>query len=262
MFKFCAFLICIYVSSTSLAFSQRKFKQENRVDGISVTPSIGLASVVGELGDVFSFKPVYGFNIDKGVSEKVNLGIGIAGGNLYGAENNPYFSEFKSDYFQIQTVGILNISRYFITSYNKNIFDLKFYGGFGMIWFHSDVFDLKYGKLLRATSESGSMHTTLFQQTGTGIGEAGIYYTRELVIPFGFKVDYKLNDDVALNFDLGYNWVNNDKLDGTTPYNLLNPNIIAGVNSYSNTMNDGWINLSIGIKYTFSFERSRNQRGV
>ena len=71
-----------------------------------------------------------------------------------------------------------------------------------------------------------------------------------------------MNYNVALNFDIGYNWINNDKLDGTTPYNLLNPTVIAGVNSYSETMNDGWMNLSMGIRYTFSFERSKNQRGV
>lgn len=262
MFKSCALSICIYIISVSIVFSQRRFKQENQVDGISITPSIGVGSVVGELGNVLDVKPVYGINIDKGISEKVNIGIGIVGGNLQGNENEPYFSEFKNDYFQIQTLGTLNISRYFITSYNKNILEVKLYGGFGMIWFHTKVFDLRSGSLLRATSENASKHTTLFQPTGVGIGEAGIYYTRELVIPFGFKVDYKLSNELILNFDLGYGWVNNDKLDGTTPYNVLNPSIIAGVNSYSDTMNDGWINLSVGLKYIFSIERSRNQRGV
>lgn len=262
MFKFFICLVCIQINWFSLTFSQRKFKQENQVDGISITPSIGTASVVGELGNIFAFKPVYRISIDKGISEKVNMGIDVVGGNLCGTENEPYFSKFNSDYFQIQTVGTLNISRYFITTYNKNVFELKFYAGVGMVWFHTKVYDLKTGNLLRATSESDSKHTTLFQSTGSGIGEPGIYYTRELVISFGFKVDYKINNSISLNFDLGYNWVNNDKLDGTTPYNLLNPNIIAGVNSYSNTMNDAWINLSIGIKYTFSFRRGFIPRGV
>ena len=259
MLKLLIILIC-FLSST--VYSQRKFKQENQEDGISFTLTIGVGSVVGELGDIFSFRGVYGLNIDKGVSEKVNLGIGIIGGNLYGLEKKPYYSEFKNDFFQIQTLGILNLSRYFITSYNKNVFELKLYAGFSMIWFHTDVYDLKTGKFLRATSENASKHTTLFQPTGSGIGEAGIYYTRELIVPFGFKVDYKLNDNLALNFDMGYNWVNNDKLDGTTPNNITQPSVIAGVNSYSNTLNDGWINISIGLKYTFSFRRSIIPRGV
>lgn len=262
MFKFFTLSFFIYISSIQLANSQRKFKQENQVDGISINPSIGTASVVGELGDVFNLKPTYGIIIEKGISEKVSVGIGLTGGNLYGEVKEPYFSEFNSDYFQIQTLGTLNFSRYFITSYNKNVFDLKFYCGIGMIWFHTNVYDLKNGKKLRATSEGDSKHTTLFQPTGTGIGDAGIFYTRELVIPFGFKVDYKMSDSVALNLNLGYNWVNNDKLDGTTPYNLLNPTIVAGVNSYSDTMNDGWIDLSIGVKYTFSFSRGFIPRGV
>ena len=262
MFKSCTLLIGIYIISTSIVFSQRKFKQENQVDGISITPSVGVGSVVGELGNIFSIKPVYGINIDKGISEKVNIGIDIVGGNLQGNENEPYFSEFRSDYFQVQTLGVLNISRYFITSYNKNVFELKIYGGFGMVWFHTDVFDIKSGLFLRATSESASKHTTLFQPTGTGIGEAGIYYTRESVIPLGIKLDYKLSKDLMFNLSMGYNWINNDKLDGTTLYNILNPSVTAGVNSYSDTMNDGWINLSIGLKYIFSFQRSRNQRGV
>jgi len=255
------FIILISFSFSS-TYSQRKYKQEYIVDGISVSPSIGLGSVVGELGNVFLFRGVYGLNVEKGVSEKFNLGVGVIGGNLYGLENYPYFSEFKTNFFQIQTSGILNLSRYFSASYVKNVIDLRFYGGVSMIWFHTDVFDSKTAKFLRATSENASRHTTLFQSTGSGIGEAGIYYTRELVIPMGFKFDYKINEDFTLNVDLGYNWVNNDKLDGTTPNNITQRGIIAGVNSYSDTPNDGWINISLGLKYTFSFKRRYIQRGV
>ena len=262
MFKLFVVLTISFIYVSSTVCGQRKLKLENLEDGISIIPSVGLGSVVGELGGLFSFRGVYGLNIDKGISEKVNLGIGINGGNLYGSAGDPYYSEFKSDFFQIQNLSIINVSRYFITSYSKNVFELKLYGGISMIWFHSDVFDLKTGKFLRATSEDASKHTTLFQPTGQGIGDPGIFYTRELVIPLGFKVDYKLSDDLALNVDMGYNWVNNDKLDGTTPNNLLQPNVIAGVNSYSNTFNDGWINISLGIKYTFSFKRSFIPRGV
>ncbi len=263
MFKIYILLLCFFIScSSTVTMAQRRFKQENRVDGISITSSIGVGSVVGELGDLFRFKPVYGINIDKGISEKVNIGIGIVGGNLGGAEKSPYFSEFKSDYFQVQTLGILNVSRYSFTSYNKNLFELKLYGGFGIIWFHTDVFDSKSGIFLRSTSEEASKHTTLFQPNGSGIGNAGIYYTRELVIPFGFKIDYKMNDNISLDFDMGYNWINNDKLDGTVPNNILNPNNISGINSYSDTLNDGWVKISIGLRYVFSFERTRNQRGV
>ena len=262
MVRLYTLLIFFYIYSISSATCQKRFKQENKEDGISLNPAIGIGSVVGELGDILYFKPIYGILADKGISEKVNLGISVVGGNLESIEDDSYSSKFKTDYFQVQALGLLNISRYFITSYKKNIFELKFYGGVGMIWFHTNVYDLKTGIFLRATSEDASKHTTLFQSTGAGIGEAGIYYTRELVIPVGFKLDYKINNELALNVDMGYNWVNNDKLDGTTSYNILKRNIIAGVNSYSDTLNDGWVILSIGLKYSFSSKISFIPRGV
>ena len=63
-------LFCIHITYIPFIFSQRKFKQENQVDGISITASMGVGNVVGELGDVLLFKPIYGINFEKGVSEK------------------------------------------------------------------------------------------------------------------------------------------------------------------------------------------------
>ena len=61
---------------------------------------------------------------------------------------------------------------------------------------------------------------------------------------------------------MGYNWVYNDKLDATNSFSLQHPNIIGGINSYSETVNDGWVNLLIGIKYRFHVKKSRQARGV
>jgi hypothetical protein len=249
-------LICFCLQNH--CYSQRKFKRFNYIDGLSITPKIGLASVIGELGDVFSLKPTFGLNIENGLSEKVNLGIELIGGKLVGSENSPYFSSFQCEYFQIKTQSSWNISRYFSS---KN-FEYKVYGGVGMIWFHTNVFDLKTNNFLRTTADGTTRHTALFQPTGYGIGDQGIYYTRELVIPVGIMLRYEFNENFGLVYDMGYNWVFNDKLDGTTPYNLGNPNIIGGVNSYSDTANDGWINISIGFQYRFRLKSSENQRGV
>lgn len=262
MFRLYLSLLFFLVFSSFFSFSQRKFKRFNHVDGISINPNIGVGSVIGELGDVFAIKPVYGINFEKGISEKFNIGICFGGGKLIGSENEPYFSRFESDYFQIHTIGIINISRYFIDNYFKKNTEFKLYGGVGLIWFKTDVYDLKTGIFLRATADGTTRHTAYFQQAGNGIGDVGIFYTRELVVPFGFRIDSKFNDKFGFIFNLGYNWVYNDKLDGTTNYNIANPNIIGGVNSYSDTANDGWINLSVGFKYTFSSKNSENQRGV
>jgi hypothetical protein len=262
MSKSCPFLIYFLIILTFSSFSQRKFKRFNQVDGFSISPTIGVGSVVGELGDIFTFKSVYGFNVEKGISERINIGLGIIGGTLSGSENQPYFSRFESDYFQVQSIGIINVSRYLNDAYIKKNVEFKFYAGIGLIWFHTNVYDLKSGIFLRATADGTTKHTALFQQSGNGIGDVGIYYTRELVLPFGFRIDGKFNENFGFTFNLGYNWVYNDKLDGTTNYNIANPNIIGGINSYSDTANDAWINLSVGFKYIFSFKNSENQRGV
>jgi hypothetical protein len=262
MHKLYLLLIYILFFLPFYSFSQRKFKRFNQIDGFSINPIIGFGSVVGELGDIFTFKPVFGVNVEKGISERINIGVEIIGGTLSGSENVPYFSRFENDYFQVQSVGVINLSRYLSDSYIKKKWEFKFYAGVGLIWFHTDVYDLKSGFFLRTTADGSTKHTAYFQQSGNGIGEAGIYYTRELVVPFGFRVDGKLKGNVNYSFNLGYNWVYNDKLDGTTNYNIANPNIIGGVNSYSDTANDAWINLSVGFKYIFSVKNSENQRGV
>ncbi len=251
-------LTLIYFCLQNHSYSQRKFKRFNYVDGISISPKIGLGSITGELGDIFSLKPTFGINIDNGITEKVNLGIELTGGKLVGSENSPYFSRFQCEYFQVKAQTSWNISRYFST---KN-FEYKVYGGVGMIWFHTDVYDLKTNNFLRTTADGTTRHTALFQPAGNGIGEQGIYYTRELIIPFGILLKYDFNDKFGLIYDMGYNWISNDKLDGTTPYNLGNPNIIGGKNSYSDTANDGWLNISVGIQYKINSKSSENQRGV
>lgn len=250
-----------FLCSSTLIFSQRTFSSFHKTDGFSVTPKIGLASLVGELGNIWTMNPTIGFCVEKGISEKFNLGLEIIGGNLSGEDKDVYSERFKTDFFQIQTLTFVNISRFINHNRNKD-FEIKAYTGVGMIWFHTDVFDLKSENFLRTTADGTTQHTQIFQQYGAGIGEKGIFYTRELVVPFGLFFDWQFSNRIGLTANFGYNWVYNDKLDATTPYNLQNPNIIGGINSYSDTANDGWINLSIGLKYRFKVNKSKQARGL
>jgi hypothetical protein len=247
----------IFVFLSSSIFAQRISK----IDGFSITPKIGVASLTGELGEVWTMNPTLGFCVEKGISEKLNLGLEIIGGNLSGKDNNIYSARFQTDFFQIQALTFFNLSR-FSKNYHKNDFEIKAYTGAGWIWFHTDVFDLKTGNFLRTTADGTTRHTQIFQQAGAGVGETGIFYTRELVVPIGLFLDWQFGERIGLTANLGYNWVYNDKLDATNPYSLTNPNIIGGVNSYSETANDGWINVSFGLKYRFHVKKSWLQRGV
>ncbi len=256
------FIIAIILQFISSSiFSQTTFKSFQKTDGFSITPKIGLGSLVGELGDVWIMNPNVGFCLEKGISEKFNLDLEIIGGNLSGKDSDIYSSRFQTDFFQIQTLLFLNLSR-FSKNYIKKNFEVKAYTGAGWIWFHSDVYDLKSGSFLRTTADGTTQHTQLFQQSGAGVGETGIFYTRELVVPIGLFLDWQFGERIGLTANLGYNWVYNDKLDATNSYNLQHPNIIGGVNSYSETANDGLINVSVGLKYRFKVNKSKQPRGV
>lgn len=254
-------LTVVLLYSNFSVFSQRPFKSFQKIDGFSITPTIGVGSLVGELGEVLTMNPNVGFCLEKGISEKFNFGLVIIGGNLSGKDHNIYSATFQTDFFQVQALSFFNLSR-FSNNYNKKDFEIKVYVGAGWIWFHSDVYDLNTGNFLRTTADGTTQHTQIFQQSGAGVGEKGIFYTRELVVPIGLFGDWQFGERVGLTVNLGYNWVYNDKLDATNYYNLQNPNIIGGVNSYSETANDGWLNLSIGLKYRFQVRKSRQARGV
>lgn len=253
-------LFMCLLSNFHFAFSQRKFKRFNYVDGLSVTTSLGIGSVVGELGDILYFKPIYGIKIEKGLSEKLNLNLDIVGGTLNGIDNKIYNASFQSDFFQIQLYPTLNLSRLLYDKLHK--LEFKTHLGLGMIWFHTNVYDAKNGVFLRTTSDGDTKHTALFQQSGIGIGDKGIYYTRELVIPIGCSVNYELTDKFSFGANIEYNYIYNDKFDATTPYNLTNPYIIGGKHSYSDTANDAWLRFSLGVRYIISTNDSENQRGL
>jgi hypothetical protein len=240
-------------------YSQR---QITYIDGFSINTRVGVASVTGELGDLFTLKPNFNITAEKGISEKVNLLIDFNSGNLAGSETVPYNSRFDCNFFQVNFISNLHLIRLLDENSLSNNFSFKPYLGLGLIWFHTDVYDLNTGSFLRTTADGTTKHTFLFQQSGFGIGSKGIYYTRELVIPFGFVSEFKLNKRISTLIDLRYSWVYNDKLDATTEYNLKVPNKIGGINSYSNTANDGWLSLSMGIKYKFMSMKIMKQRGV
>jgi hypothetical protein len=250
-------IVIIPLLSSASIFSQRIIK----TDGFSITPKVGVGSLTGELGELWTINPTIGFCVEKGISEKFNLSLEIIGGNLSGKDSEVYAAKFQNDFFQIQALMFLNLTR-FSKNYIKKDFEIKAYTGAGWIWFHTDVYDLKTGNFLRTTADGTTQHTQLFLQSGAGVGEKGIFYTRELVVPIGLFLDWQFGERIGLTTNLGYNWAYNDKLDATNSYNLLNPNIIGGVNSYSETANDGWINVSIGLKYRFKVKKTRQARGV
>lgn len=250
-------IVSLFVNISHKSYGQKQFSY---IDGYAINSSVGFANVMGELGDFLTLSPVLSLGLEKGISEKLNLQLDFNIGKLAGYDDKVYSSRFESDFFQVNLLSELNMSRLFDDSQRNSMF--RPYLGLGLIWFHTDVYDLSKGIFLRTTADGTTRHTAFFQQSGSGIGDKGIYYTRELVVPFGFLTEFWLSKRLSIITDLRYNWVYNDKLDATTPYNLTISHKIGGTNSYSNTANDSWMRLSVGLKYKFVSLRIMKQRGI
>jgi hypothetical protein len=255
-------LLGLLLSITISAFCQRRHVHQFRyVDGFSITAQLEVNNLVGELG-AFS-QPATGIAItlDKGITEKIHVKSSFQMGYLNGLTYVPYYSTSETNYYQWSISPVVNLTRLFANDNERrlNIFTSL---GIAFIRFHADVYDVYSKQFLRTTSDKTSRHTPIFQPYGQGIGDRGIYYTREMAIPFEILLDWKLAPRIYLSGGLIYNWVSSDKLDGTTPYNLSDRTRIEGVNSYSDTFNDGWYGIKLGIKYKFIAQRFINQRGI
>lgn len=256
---FSLLLLLSLASKTSLA-QKRYAPRYSYLDGYSLTATAGIPYIVGELHGIQAFPAIYNLSLEKGFSPKVSGRLTVMSGTAQSQNSAEYYAFAQNNYWGVSIAPVINLTALFAREQELR---LKCYMslGIGLLRFHTDVYNTN-GQLLRTTSNNTSRHTPLFQQYGAGSGTSGIYYTREVFVPLTFSCDYKLLPRLYLNTSLGINWISTDKFDGTTPYNLSDPYFVEGPNSYSNTANDGWVNVSIGLKYKFIAQRFIHQRGI
>lgn len=256
-----AILFLLIVISSGRSFGQKHYSQRySYLDGYSIKGNIGIPYILGELHGITAIPTISSISLEKGITAKFLGMLTVISGVGQTPFNSEYGAYMKNNYWGFAISPVLNLTEFLSPESDQR---MKYYValGIGLLRFHTDVYD-KNNYLLRTTSNNTSRHTPVFQQYGPGSGLRGIYYTRELFIPFTFSLDYKLLPRLYLNSSLSINWISTDKFDGTTPYNLKDPYFIEGPNSYSNTANDGWLNLNIGIKYKFIAQRFIHQRGI
>ncbi len=255
------FVLLMSIYSCGSFAQKTSYKMYRYIDGFSLTLKAGSHVLLGELG-TWEQPSLYGLlAIEKGISPIFHFKTQFQLGNLLGMNAFPYQAYAQTTYFQWSNMAVINVYQ-LIKRDNKPEFNLYLSAGLGFLRFHTDVYDLSSGAFLRTTADASSKHTPLFQPYGIGIGNAGIYYTREWSVPVEVTGDWKLLPQVYLNVTFTYNWVTSDKLDGTTPYNLIDRTTTSGQYSYSDTPNDGWIGLSIGIRYKFASLKRMLQRGI
>lgn len=252
-------LLLLFVAQ-EISLAQKQYTPRySYLDGYSLTATAGIPYIVGELHGIQAFPTIYNLSLEKGFSPKVSGRLTVVSGTAHSQNSLKYHSYARNNYWGVTVAPVINLTALFARE-EEHLLKCYMSLGIGLLRFHTDVYN--GSQLLRTTSNSTSRHTPLFQQYGAGAGTSGIYYTREVFIPFTFSCDYKLLPRLYLNGTLGINWISTDKFDGTTPYNLTDPYFVEGPNSYSNTTNDGWVSLSIGIKYKFIAQRFIHQRGI
>ncbi|MBB5283952.1 OOP family OmpA-OmpF porin [Rhabdobacter roseus] len=202
----------------------------------SITGYGGLTRFFGDLSQ-YDFKRGERENVTGGFGLSINkqltplFGIQLTGwnGNLTGSKRgvegmNPetrvvtsYDVYFNSPSFIQATLdGTVNLNR-LLFGFNKlRRWKFDAHAGFGVMYFHSKLYDLNTGAFLFETNTEGSSKTA-------GTWERnGSVYTREWVVPVGLAIHYELSPRFDIGVDFAINHVNTEKIDltvgGVTDY--------------------------------------------
>ena len=147
----------------------------------------------------------YGISLKEQLAHSFALQLDLNGGKIKGENDgtggtyrNGYVS-YDTKFWQGSLSAVVNVATIdFIR--RKNAVNFYFKGGFGLAMYDPTITRIN----------GGTQITGHFKNNGTD----GTHYVKELVIPVGAGVKFRLSDAVAL--DLGYtqNYVDGDNLDG------------------------------------------------
>lgn len=151
----------------------------------------------------------YGISLKEQLAHSFALQLDLNGGKIKGENDgtggtyrNGYVS-YDTKFWQGSLSAVVNVATIdFIR--RKNAVNFYFKAGFGLAAYDPTITRIN----------NGTQVTSHFKNEGT----SGTHYVKELVIPVGAGVKFRLSDAVAL--DLGYtqNYVDGDNLDGFKRY--------------------------------------------
>ena len=226
-------------SSTVVARNTATVAQDTAKDGSpklntwSVTAYGGITRFFGDLsqydfkrGDKENITGGFGISLNKQITPLFGAQLSVWNGNLNGSKRGvtssitgtSYDVYFRSPSFIQSTLeGTVNLNRLLFGPNKLRRWKFDAHGGFGMIYFHTKLYDMNTDRLIFQTNTEGSSTTA-----GTW-DRNGSIYTREWVFPVGLAIHYELTPRLDLGFDFAINHVNTEKLDltvgGLTDYN-------------------------------------------
>ncbi|TDB57326.1 OmpA family protein [Arundinibacter roseus] len=211
--------------STSISAQNRTYEGPNKMNTWSITGYGGITRFFGDLSQ-YTFQRGEKENLTGGFGVSINkqltplFGVQLTGwnGSLAGSKTDVVSSltgnsqdvYFKSPSFVQATLdGTVNLNR-LLFGFNKlRRWKFDAHAGFGIMYFHTDVYDMNTDRLLLSSNTEGSSKTA-----GTW-DRNGSIYTREWVVPMGLAIHYEVSPRIDIGLDFAINHVNTEKLDLT-----------------------------------------------
>ncbi len=211
---------------TTASFAQnRTYEGPNKMNTWSITGYGGITRFFGDLKQ-YDFlrgpeEPVtggYGLSINKQLSPL--FGVQLTGWNgwlagsktgvissITGKSQDVYFR--SPSFVQVTLDGTVNLNRLLFGFDRLRRWKFDAHAGAGIIYYHTDVYDLKTKALLLQSNTDGSSRTAGEWERN------GSIYTREWVIPMGLAIHYELSPRIDIGLDFAINHVMTEKLDLT-----------------------------------------------
>lgn len=244
------------VSSADTRRRNRSYEGDYKMNTWSITLTPQLTRFFGDLsyGTFRAFpelgpkdKQTFGFGLsfNKQLTHLLGFSANFNTGTLRGSKQALYNAYMRSDYLMGTITAQVNLKSLLLGTRKLKRWKWDVYGGTGLMWFDTRVYDLNTDRLIRYSNDRLD-YSSVTQGEWEGDGSR---YTREVVVPVGTAIHYELTPRLDLGLDVMYNFVNTEKLDMT----------VGGVDNYnpSNTFlwrkgesgQDRWGALGLALTY-------------
>ncbi|WP_149239814.1 OmpA family protein [Dyadobacter sp. 32] len=270
-------LFCLSLFSLSVSAQNRTYDGPNKMNTWSITGYGGITKFFGDikeydfkLGEKEKLTGAWGISINKQLSPIFGIQLTGFNGSLAGSKMgvtgvdprfpdviNTYDVYFKSPSFVQATIdGTVNLNRLLFGHNKLRHWKIDAHAGAGIMYFHTDLYDMRTDALLLKTNTAGSSKTA-------GTWERnGSTYTREWVVPAGLAIHYELSPRFDIGIDFTYNHVMTEKLDLTVG-DMTNYASQHGIWGFvkGDSKQDRWGSAMIALTYKLGKNAVKSKNG-
>lgn len=246
-------------SSTTGSTKNRPYDGDVKMNTWSVTFTPMVTRFLGDLSyGVYKAVPErgpndpqtfgFGASLNKQLSNIFGVSANFHAGKLSGSKQQIYNAYFRSTYLQGTIQAQINIKSLAFGTKVLKRWKWDVYGGAGLMWFDTQVYDLTTNQLIRYSNDRKN-YSSVTQGKWEGDGSV---WTREFVFPIGSAIHYELTPRLDLGVDYMFNNVNTEKLDmtvgSTDPNYNSNPANVFTFRKGTSKL-DKWVGFGISLTY-------------